>query len=188
MVPPNQPQVLCGSDARGELRVHLLLVFFEIGVREQTIERIERQALRQRRAQVRQLVAPQFLPFARRWGVKEIGKAGLIEDYWRVFLLFGAVIQIIDDWTDLEKDLAVGHYSYVTLGFDKLRGPQPVKQTIQMLRTDTARVRSTYDCSKAMISESRAILARLNDPFLVRLVDVTDLRLDTYFRKELKFA
>jgi hypothetical protein len=38
-----------------------------------------------------------------------------------------------------------------------------------------------------MIEEARSILIRLNDPILMRLVDVTDLRLDTYFRKELKF-
>jgi hypothetical protein len=37
-----------------------------------------------------------------------------------------------------------------------------------------------------MIATSRSILAQLNDPFLVRLVDVTDLRLDAYFRKDLK--
>ena len=52
--------------------------------------------------------------------LERLGKASLIDDYWEVFLLFGAAIQMIDDWTDLEKDLAVGHYSYVTLGFDKL--------------------------------------------------------------------
>lgn len=38
-----------------------------------------------------------------------------------------------------------------------------------------------------MLSEARDILQRLNDPFLVRLVDVTDLRLQTYFRKELHY-
>jgi hypothetical protein len=38
-----------------------------------------------------------------------------------------------------------------------------------------------------MIARSRSLLAELQDPFLVRLVDVTDLRLDSYFRKELKF-
>jgi hypothetical protein len=50
--------------------------------------------------------------------LERLGKASLIEDYWEVFLLFGAAIQMIDDWNDLEDDLANGHYSYVTLGLN----------------------------------------------------------------------
>jgi len=120
--------------------------------------------------------------------LERLGKADRIEDYWRVFLLFGAVIQIIDDWMDLEKDLAAGHYSYVTLGFDGLRGMKDAGKTARALRADPARVRLTFECSKEMIAESRGILERLGDPFLVRLVDVTDLRLEAYFRKEWQMA
>lgn len=56
------------------------------------------------------------------------------------------------------------------------------------LRSDPERVQSTYRCSHDMIVLARAILAQLDDPFLLRLVDVTNLRLETYFRKELKLA
>ncbi len=45
-----------------------------------------------------------------------------------------------------------------------------------------------YDRCKEMIDQSRAILSRLEDPFLVRFVDVTELRLDAYFRKSLKLT
>ena len=119
--------------------------------------------------------------------LERLGQAHLIEDYWRVFLLFGAVIQVIDDWTDLEGDLAVGHYSYVSLGHKNIKDPSQAKQNAKILRSDTDRVAYTFSRSKEMIAEARAILNRLNDPILMRLVDVTDLRLDTYFRKELKF-
>jgi hypothetical protein len=119
--------------------------------------------------------------------LERLGKAHLIEEYWRVFLLFGAVIQIIDDWTDLEGDLAVGHYSYVTLGAKDLHATRQARQVAKALRGDPRRVAQTYECSMEMLSEARAILERLNDPFLVRLVDVTDLRLQTYFRKELQY-
>jgi hypothetical protein len=118
--------------------------------------------------------------------LERLGKAQLIGKYWDVFLLFGAVIQIIDDWTDLENDLRVGHYSYVTLSLENFRTASP-KQMTKTLRADTVRVRETYIRSKEMIARSRALLTELQDPFLVRLVDVTDLRLDSYFRKELKF-
>ena len=37
-----------------------------------------------------------------------------------------------------------------------------------------------------MIALSRIVLDRLNDRFLVRLVDITELRLDNYFRRDLK--
>ncbi len=118
--------------------------------------------------------------------LERLGKAHLIDDYWQIFLLFGAAIQLIDDWQDLESDLAAGHYSYVTLGFDKLTRLTDHKKTAATLRADSARVRETYQCGKDMIAQSRAILARLNEKLLGRLVDITELRLDTYFRKELK--
>ncbi len=118
--------------------------------------------------------------------LERLGKAALIADYWEVFLLFGAAIQMIDDWNDLEDDLANGHYSYVTLGLDDIRQLKNPKKTAQLLREDTRRVQETYRCSKEMIAQSRAILDKLNDPYLVRLVDVTEARLDAFFKKEMK--
>ncbi len=125
-------------------------------------------------------VAPYMLSLER------LGRADQIDDYWQVFLLFGAAIQMIDDWNDLESDLAAGHFSYVTLGREKLLDLQDVTKSARLLREDVAQLQSTYDRSKEMIAQARAILARLGDRFLVRLVDVTELRLETYFRKELK--
>jgi hypothetical protein len=118
--------------------------------------------------------------------LEQLGKASLIGDYWEVFLLFGAAIQMIDDWEDLEKDLAAGHYSYVTLGSETPYERQDFRKAAQMLLGDQKRIRETYGCSKEMIAESRTILARLNDSILVRLVDLTESRLDTFFRNKLK--
>ena len=120
--------------------------------------------------------------------LERLGKASLIEDYWEVFLSFGVAIQMIDDWSDLEKDLADGHYSYVTLGFEDTHKLNDPKKIAQLLRRDTKRVHDTYTCSKEMINQARSILNRLNDPYLVRLVDVTELRLDSFFRKDLKMV
>ena len=115
--------------------------------------------------------------------LEKLGKASLIDPYWEVFLLFGAAIQMIDDWQDLESDLAAGHYSYVTLGYEKLLQQKDPKKIAAQLRGDKAHVQRTYDCAKEMIERSRQILKELDDTILVRLVDVTELRLDTYFRK-----
>ncbi len=120
--------------------------------------------------------------------LERLGKAHQIDDYWRVFLLFGAAIQMIDDWQDLEKDLAAGHYSYVTLGAPPLRAQDDIRKTVRLLKADTGRVRSTYARSKEMIAEARAILRRLDDAHLYRLVDVTESRLDQYYRKEFGVA
>jgi hypothetical protein len=120
--------------------------------------------------------------------LERLGKAALIDAYWQVFLLFGAAIQMIDDWQDLERDLAVGHYSYVTLGSeDMLRSKKPAK-IARLLREDKKRIRDTYATSKDMIGLARVILDRLDDRYLVRLVDVTELRLDNYFRRDLKMT
>jgi hypothetical protein len=118
--------------------------------------------------------------------LEHLGKSSLIEDYWEVFLSFGAAIQMIDDWSDLEKDLLAGHYSYVTLGFKDIRDRNDPKKTAQLLREDMQRVHDTYATSKEMIARSRGILNRLNDTLLVRLVDVTDARVESYFHKQLK--
>jgi hypothetical protein len=120
--------------------------------------------------------------------LERLGKACLIDEYWEVFLLFGAAIQMIDDWQDLEGDLAIGHYSYVTLGFENLIHSDEPAKVAGLLRENKIHVRATYDVSKEMIARSRRILDRLNDRFLVRLVDVTELRLDNYFRRELKIG
>lgn len=120
--------------------------------------------------------------------LERLGKADLIEDYWQVFLLFGAAIQMIDDWNDLESDLAAGHYSYVTLGFEKLHENKDPQRLARMLRDDRQRVRETYSRSKEMLAQARAVLERLQDRHLVRFVDVTEARLETYFRKELKLV
>jgi hypothetical protein len=119
--------------------------------------------------------------------LERLGKAAQIDDYWQVFLLFGAAIQMIDDWEDLESDLAVGHYSYLTLLPGKLPDLSDARKAARLLRADRERIASTYRTSRQMIAEARATLTRLEDGFLFRLVDVTELRLANYFRKELKF-
>jgi hypothetical protein len=116
--------------------------------------------------------------------LEQLGKASLIDEYWRVFLLFGAAIQIIDDWEDLEKDLSAGHFSYVTLGASSPPNSKDPVQYARILREDKALVRNTFLRGQEVIDQSRAILVALGDPYLTRLVDVTELRLKTYFRKE----
>jgi hypothetical protein len=76
----------------------------------------------------------------------------------------------------------------VTLGFEHLLPAADPAQTAQRLREEAAHVRQTYAVSKDMIARSRLLLDRLEDRFLVRLVDITELRLDSYFRRELKLA
>lgn len=120
--------------------------------------------------------------------LERLGRASQIEEYWEVFLLFGAAIQMIDDWNDLESDLASGHYSFVTLGFEKLHEFNDPREIAHILRQDKKRVRDTHACSKEMIAQSRSILSRLNDSYLVRLVDVTEARVDSFFQKELKMT
>jgi len=116
--------------------------------------------------------------------LEKLGKTGLIDDYWQVFLLFGAAIQVIDDWEDLEKDLQTGHYSYVTLGSETFDMGTDPAVLAGVFRGNTAHVRATYDRSQTMINQSREILARLDDHYLGKLVDITELRLKKFFRAE----
>ncbi len=115
----------------------------------------------------------------------KLGRADTIDSYWRVFLLFGAAIQMIDDWQDLEGDLSAGHYSYLTLMTQTDWRGEP-RAAARMLRGEQHLVQATYDRSKEMIAEARQILTGLGDRHLYRMVDVTELRLEQYFRKELR--
>lgn len=114
------------------------------------------------------------------------GKADLMEDYLEVFFLFGAVIQIIDDWKDLEEDLSVGHYSYVSLGYERLWQTKKPGELAGLIHNDKTHVREVYDQCKHLIVKSQSILSKLHDFYLSRIVDVVDLRLDSFFRKELR--
>jgi hypothetical protein len=76
----------------------------------------------------------------------------------------------------------------VTLGATGLQdgtGPQAIATR---LRSDPVRVRQTYAVCKTLIETSYTTLQQLGDPYLMRLVDVTDQRLDAYFRKDLKLT
>lgn len=119
--------------------------------------------------------------------LEQAGKGNLVDNYCQVFLSFGAVIQFIDDWMDLEKDLAAGHFSYLTLLPGQLTDYHDARQAARVLRQDLARIQATYEISKRLIYKSRSILDRLMDPCLGRFVDVTDLRLEQYFHKELHY-
>lgn len=119
--------------------------------------------------------------------LEQMGKSDLIEDYWEVFLLFGAAIQIIDDWQDLEGDLAIGHFSYLTLLPGKLPELRDPKKASRILKEDRSRVSVTYDVSQDMLAQARTILDRIEDHFLVRFVDITELRLKAYFKKEFDY-
>ncbi len=45
-----------------------------------------------------------------------------------------------------------------------------------------------YALSQEMLAQSRSIFARLDEPVLVRFVDIVGLRFDAFCRKELKMA
>lgn len=123
--------------------------------------------------------------------LEHLGKRNLINDYFKVFFLFGAVIQIIDDVKDLKEDLSVGHFSYVTLGSDAVSLFTAGKSSAEIakkLLADKNHLRSIHHICKKLLSEANAILNQLNDPLLARIVYVTELRLDAYFGKELKLS
>jgi hypothetical protein len=75
--------------------------------------------------------------------LEKLGKADCVDTYWQVFLLFGAAIQVIDDWEDLEKDLRAGHYSYVTLGLKSFDNTLDPDKSATLIRGDLTHVRAT---------------------------------------------
>jgi hypothetical protein len=121
--------------------------------------------------------------------LEQLGKSNMIDAYFEVFFLFGAVIQILDDLKDLEDDISIGHFSYATLDSDAVvlykEGRKP-KEIAKILLKDNQLMSSIYITCKKLISNSNEILIKLDDPFLAKIVYVTELRLDSFFKKDLK--
>ncbi|MEF2967568.1 hypothetical protein V3851_17205 [Paenibacillus sp. M1] len=121
--------------------------------------------------------------------LERLGKSDAIDAYFEVFFLFGAVIQIIDDLKDLEEDLSIGHFTYITIDSDAVtlyqKGHKPGEIAKKLLK-DERRLKTIHAACKQLLAEANRILQALNDPFLARIVDVTELRLDAYFRRDLK--
>lgn len=121
--------------------------------------------------------------------LEQLGKSAFIDAYFEVFFLFGAVIQILDDLKDLEDDISMGHFSYITLDSDAVssyKKGQKSNEIAKKLLEDKQRLNSIYDTCKKLISDSNIILNDLGDPFLARIVYVTELRLESFFKKDLK--
>jgi hypothetical protein len=120
--------------------------------------------------------------------LEQLNKSHLTDDYFRVFFLFGAVIQIIDDLKDLEDDLSIGHFSYITLDSDALiqfkKGRKP-RDIARSLLGDEKRLQDIYHNCSEMIDQAMVMLQTLEDDLLARIVHVTDLRLKAFFRNEL---
>ncbi|MDA1477226.1 hypothetical protein [Bacillus changyiensis] len=121
--------------------------------------------------------------------LEQLGKSSLIDAYFEVFFSFGAVIQIIDDFKDLVEDISIGHFSYVTLDSEVIslykKGQKP-REIAEKLLEDKKRLNRVYTTCKKLIDNTNNLLKELSDPFLVRIVSVTELRLDSFFKNYLK--
>ena len=123
--------------------------------------------------------------------LETLGKAEHIDAYFEVFMKFGAVIQILDDLKDLEDDLIVGHYSFITLDTNAvelhMKGGNP-REIAKSLKKDSERLLRILAVCKKLIAQSNEMLRVLNDPSLARIVAVTERRLDSFFKKEFKLS
>jgi hypothetical protein len=67
-----------------------------------------------------------------------------------------------------------------------LENSEPVIEPMQRFWLEVYTSSVTNGSSLVMIRSDAVILSRLNDPYPVRLVDVTEARLESCFRKALK--
>lgn len=118
--------------------------------------------------------------------LEKAGKIEFIEKYLDSFLLIGAVIQMIDDWEDLDNDLEIGHYSYVTLGWkDYSQGTKVISST---LKNDRTRILKTLDECNAMIEKARKLLMEVNDNIIMQLLIVTENRMKGFYKKNFSIS
>ncbi len=120
-----------------------------------------------------------------------IGKESYIQDYFDIFFMFGAVIQILDDLNDLEDDLRIGHYSYPTLNttvLEQLRHNNDFSSAADNIRRNIPHMKSLHNVCERLMDESKVKLAALKDPFLEKIVDITHLRMKSAFHDKWKIV
>lgn len=119
--------------------------------------------------------------------LSHLDKEHLIDKYLQIFINFGAAIQIIDDWKDLEIDLKVGHYSYVALGYEKYWKSKDLKKIINQMKVDKNHIAKTYFAGKNLIDKSMQIVEEINDPILTKMIEITSLKFSSFFKSELNY-
>lgn len=120
--------------------------------------------------------------------LKQLNREHQIDLYFKVFFQFGAVIQIIDDYKDLEEDLAIGHYAYMCLETEiaqKMASTKNQAELIHFIRSNKTSNMKVYRQCKQLIEESKMTLMELNDAFLMRIVEITEHRMNQYFTQDL---
>jgi hypothetical protein len=118
--------------------------------------------------------------------LEKAGKIEFIEKYIESFLLIGAVIQMIDDWEDLDNDLEIGHYSYVTLGWKDFS--QETKEISSSLKNDQPRILKTFNECYEMIEDAKKLLNEVDDKIIMQLLIVTENRMKGFYKKNFSIS
>lgn len=120
-----------------------------------------------------------------------INKRHLIDSYFEVFFKFGAVIQIIDDYKDLEEDLSFGHYAYMCTNpsiFNQIKDNKDIIQNVKLIKNNKQNNEEVYKICQNLIKDANDLLLNLNDEYLLKIVKITELRMIQYFEKELNIS
>ncbi|MGE5141400.1 MAG: hypothetical protein ACM3JD_18175 [Rudaea sp.] len=125
-----------------------------------------------------------YLPFALL--LQKSGKADQIDDYLQFFYEWGAPLQIMDDIIDLEEDLANGHYSYPTLGFEKEISSRTPGEAAALIRSDKEHLQRMQLICQRLIAASRNRCIQLKADLWAYFVDLLEARLDAFFSATLK--
>lgn len=119
--------------------------------------------------------------------LSHLNKETLIDAYWKVFMCFGAAIQILDDWKDLDEDLEHGHYSFITIGFENEINSKNLKSISKALKSDITIISKTYNAGIQQINIAKSTLNGLNDSTLLNLVEMVEKKFRQFYRQELKY-
>lgn len=120
-----------------------------------------------------------YLPFF--FLLQKTGKQDQIDEYLQLFYEWGAPLQIMDDLMDLEEDIAHGHYSYPTLGFEKEIAELSPKEAAARIHSDTQHIKQLQAICRKLISSSRKRSTKLNAVLFDYFIDILDQRLETFF-------
>lgn len=124
-----------------------------------------------------------YLPFAIL--LQKSGKGNQIDEYLQFFYEWGAPLQIMDDIIDLEQDLENGHYSYPTLGFEKLIGSRTPGELAKLIKSDREHLKRMQQICQRLMASARKRCLHLGADLFGYFVDLLEVRLDAFFSNAL---
>ena len=153
--------------------------YFDIEIREKSLRGKHSTFVFEKPIECAYKAAPVFSAFA--LALAHAGRIKDIQIFKRVCYLIAANVQIMDDLTDLEEDLAQGLFTLPTYGLEsKLINLTP-KDGARLINSDKRRIKQLYDACCNLLKEASELAGKVDDPLFKLAAEIRLARVHKIF-------